>query len=77
MDLDEVFKMEYGISQGFMEHGEFYEGVRALLIDRDQSPKWKHSKIEDVSQEEVEFFFDRSEKLDLDLPKLYKDDIQL
>ena len=46
MNLKEVFEMEYKISQGFMRHTEFFEGVRALLIDKDKSPKWKHASIE-------------------------------
>ncbi|CAI2371968.1 unnamed protein product [Moneuplotes crassus] len=77
MTLDDVFKMEYKISQRFMEHGEFFEGVRALLIDKDQSPKWRHSAIEEVTQEEIDTFFNRDEELDLDLPNLYKNDIHM
>ena len=38
MNVKDVFTMEYGISQGFMEHTEFYEGVRALLVDKDKNP---------------------------------------
>ena len=76
MTLEEVFEMEYGISQGFMEYGEFYEGVRALLIDKDQKPKWKHRVITDVTDDDLAFFFDRPEKLDLDLSKLYADGIK-
>lgn len=71
MELDKVFEMEYGISQGFMEFGEFYEGVRALLIDRDNKPNWKHQAISEVTQDDINFFFDRPEKLDLNLEKLY------
>ena len=37
MNAKDVFTMEYGISQGFMEHTEFYEGVRALLVDKDKN----------------------------------------
>lgn len=42
MNEKEVFTMEYGISQGFMNHTEFFEGVRALLVDKDRNPQWKH-----------------------------------
>ena len=38
MNLFDVFEMEYKISQGFMNHTEFFEGVRALLIDKDKKP---------------------------------------
>lgn len=42
MDIQDVFEMEYQISQGFMHHTEFFEGVRSLLVDKDRNPKWKH-----------------------------------
>ena len=25
-----------------MEHGDFLEGIRAAIIDRDRSPRWRH-----------------------------------
>ena len=61
--------MEYKISQGFMNNREFFEGVRALLIDKDKSPKWTHKHVKEIKPEEVEFFFNRSDKLNLDISK--------
>ena len=26
-----------------MEHGDFLEGIRAAIIDKDRSPQWQHS----------------------------------
>jgi hypothetical protein len=57
MDLKSVFEMEYKLSQGFMDHTEFFEGVRALLVDKDRKPQWKHKSILEVGAEEVEWFF--------------------
>ena len=67
MNAKDVFQMEYGISQGFMKHTEFYEGVRALLVDKDKNPQWKHSSITDVATEDVSYFFERDERCNLDL----------
>jgi len=67
MSLKEVFEMEYKISQGFVNHTEFFEGVRALLIDKDKNPKWKHQNVFQIKKEEVDFFFDRPETLNLDI----------
>ena len=69
MGLKEVFEMEYKIAQGFMQHTEFFEGVRALLIDKDKSPKWKHSSVLEVTQEEVNWFFDQPDQINLDISK--------
>ncbi len=67
MSLKEVFEMEYKISQGFVNHTEFFEGVRALLIDKDKNPKWKFKTVPEVPTSELAFFFDRPDKLDLSL----------
>ena len=38
MDLKSVFEMEYKMALNFMDHTEFFEGVRALLVDKDKNP---------------------------------------
>lgn len=69
MNERQVFEMEYKISQGFMNHTEFFEGVRALLVDKDKNPQWKHASVNDVSPDEVNFFFDREETCNLDITR--------
>jgi hypothetical protein len=32
-----------------MEHGDFLEGIRAAIIDKDKSPKWRHASLNDVA----------------------------
>ena len=59
--------MEYKVSQGFMNHREFFEGVRALLIDKDNAPQWSHKSLNEVKDSEVQEFFNRPEELDLDI----------
>jgi len=56
--FEDALRNEYRITQRMIDPKEdFFEGVRAVLIDRDNSPKWKFSRIEDVLEEEVERFF--------------------
>ena len=38
MDVKQVFEMEFRISQGFVNHTEFFEGIRALLVEKDRKP---------------------------------------
>jgi enoyl-CoA hydratase len=33
------------------------EGIRALVIDKDQNPKWNPARVEDVTPDMVEPFF--------------------
>lgn len=66
LTIKETYEMEYKISQGFMNHTEFFEGVRALLVDKDRNPQWKHKHVNEVSADEVKFFFERSETIGLE-----------
>lgn len=40
LSVKECFEMEYKIAAGFFNHTEFFEGVRALLVDKDKQPNW-------------------------------------
>jgi len=55
------------MTQGYMNHTEFFEGVRALLVDKDKHPQWKFRNVHEVPRDEVEFFFTRPETLNLDI----------
>jgi 3-hydroxyisobutyryl-CoA hydrolase len=57
MTLEECLQMEYRIAVNCLANKDFYEGVRALLIDKDQKPKWKPEKLSDVSPALVESHF--------------------
>lgn len=67
MNVKEVFEMEYKIAAGFLDHTEFYEGVRALLVDKDKNPKWKYQHVKQIKDNDISHFFDRAETLDLTL----------
>ena len=55
--LEEALKMEYRLTVHLYEHGEFLEGVRALIVDKDRRPRWNPPRLEDVTPEMVEAFF--------------------
>lgn len=46
MSLEEVLNMEHGIGSECMEGKDFYEGIRAVLVDRDNSPKWDQGEVD-------------------------------
>jgi enoyl-CoA hydratase len=51
--LEEALNVEYRLTVRVFEDGEFPEGVRALIIDKDRKPKWSPARIEDVTPELV------------------------
>jgi enoyl-CoA hydratase/carnithine racemase len=57
LDLGDCFRMELGMVEQCFEQGDFIEGIRALLIDKDNSPRWNPSRLEDVTEASVEAFF--------------------
>jgi enoyl-CoA hydratase/carnithine racemase len=57
LSLAGCFRMELGIVEHCFEQGDFMEGVRALLIDKDNSPRWTPNRLEDVTAASVEAFF--------------------
>ncbi len=55
--VDEM-RMEYGIMVRLIHHPDFREGVRALLIDKDNKPNWQPSDPEEISDADVDAFFE-------------------
>uniref|UniRef100_A0AAX7THL1 3-hydroxyisobutyryl-CoA hydrolase n=1 Tax=Astatotilapia calliptera TaxID=8154 RepID=A0AAX7THL1_ASTCA len=67
LSLQDVLVMEYRLSQACMRGCDFYEGVRAVLVDKDQNPKWNPSTLEEVSNQMVEQCFSSLGEKDLTL----------
>ncbi|XP_046941926.1 3-hydroxyisobutyryl-CoA hydrolase, mitochondrial isoform X2 [Lynx rufus] len=65
--LQEVLIMEYRLSQACMGGHDFHEGVRAVLIDKDQSPKWKPANLKEVTEEDLNSYFKSLASNDLKL----------
>ncbi|CAH2306553.1 3-hydroxyisobutyryl- hydrolase, mitochondrial [Pelobates cultripes] len=57
MSLQDVFTMEYRLSQACMRGHDFYEGVRAVLIDKDQKMKWKPERLVEVADDYIDSCF--------------------
>ncbi len=57
LSIEEVFAMELIMAKQFTLHPDFQEGIRALLIDKDQNPKWNPEKLKNVSPKIVDEHF--------------------
>ncbi|ACC74218.1 enoyl-CoA hydratase/isomerase family protein [Paraburkholderia phymatum] len=56
MTLAECFRMELGIVTRAIEEGDFSEGVRAHLVDKDRKPRWAPASLAEVRPERVRHF---------------------
>jgi enoyl-CoA hydratase len=55
--VDEM-RMEYGIMVRLIHHPDFREGVRALLIDKDNKPHWHPTRPEAIGERDILRFFE-------------------
>lgn len=57
-DLRETLQVDYRLAVRLLEaNGDFYEGVRAAIIDKDGAPAWSPARLEDVSDAMVDAYF--------------------
>jgi enoyl-CoA hydratase/carnithine racemase len=57
MAVADCLRMERNMVRRSFEHGEVLEGVRALVIDKDNAPQWNPATLEEVTPEMVGRFF--------------------
>lgn len=58
MAIGDCLRMERTMVRRCFEHGEVIEGVRALAIDKDHTPKWNPATLAEVTPAMVERFFE-------------------
>ncbi len=47
--IEDALNMEYRFTYRSASDGDFVEGIRAAIIDKDRKPRWKHARLEDVN----------------------------
>lgn len=55
-NISNALDKEYQYTARSQEFGDFQEGIRAAVIDKDRNPKWKHANIKEVSEEDLDLF---------------------
>ena len=56
-NISDALDAEYSFTARSQEFGDFQEGIRAAVIDKDRNPIWKHKSLADVSEEDLQPFF--------------------
>jgi hypothetical protein len=57
MSMDDCMRMEFRILNRMVRGHDFYEGIRAALVDRDSAPKWSPATLEELSEDDIEAYF--------------------
>jgi enoyl-CoA hydratase/carnithine racemase len=57
MTLAQCLRMEIGMAARCFTQGDFVEGVRAMIIDKDNKPLWRPNHLADVTPESVDAIF--------------------
>jgi enoyl-CoA hydratase len=68
LDLRHTLRVDYRLACRMIAAPDFAEGVRARLIDKDQAPRWRPTRIEDVTEAMVERAFETMPAAELVLP---------
>jgi enoyl-CoA hydratase len=55
--FDDCMRMEFRMVNRVIAGHDFYEGVRATIIDKDQAPKWQPAMLEAVSEADIDAYF--------------------
>lgn len=55
--FDAVTAMDYRLAIAFMRDHDFYEGIRAALVDKDKDPHWSPAALGQVSSAMVDAYF--------------------
>jgi len=64
-EFEDVVAMEYRMANRCFNGHDLFEGIRAVVVDKDRTPKWSPSKVDDISEEDIdEYFTQKSDEPD-------------
>lgn len=62
LSFKETMMQELNLSLNFLKTQDFYEGIRAQLIDKDRNPKWSHDGVNEITETAVQRVFRKTAK---------------
>lgn len=63
--------MEFRLSQRFVRDYDFFEGIRSVLVDKDNKPQWQPARLQDVKITHMkEYFSPLKDRAELELKEL-------
>jgi len=65
LNFNACMAQEYRIVLQIMKGGDIYEGIRALLVDKDGQPRWQPNSLEQVTHQSIDAHFQHLGELEL------------
>ena len=66
----DIMKMEYRLTSRLIKTPNFQEGIRAVLVDRDNDPKWQPATLGEITERDLDAFFAALGPDDLDFAEI-------
>ncbi|MGQ3294841.1 MAG: enoyl-CoA hydratase/isomerase family protein, partial [Shinella sp.] len=60
--LEACLEREFAATAAVLRSHDFYEGVRAAVVDKDRNPQWRPAQLGDVTEQDIAAFFEPSVK---------------
>lgn len=58
LSFEACMAVDFRLTSRCMQGHDFYEGVRAVIIDKDQTPKWQPANLAEVTKASVDAYFE-------------------
>ena len=68
LDLRQTLMVDYRLAVQLVTANDFLEGVRARIIEKTGTPRWRPAALTDIGQAEVDRFFNPLHDRELNLP---------
>lgn len=57
LSFDDAIRQEFRLACAFVAGDEFYEGIRALVVDKDRQPRWSPARLADIDDAQIDRLF--------------------
>lgn len=68
MSFEDCIRTEFRIVARILQGHDFYEGTRAQIVDKDRSPRWQPATLAEVTDAEIDRYFEPLGEAELRLP---------
>ena len=58
LEFEDCMRLEWRLANRFAADHDFYEGVRALLVDKDMKPQWRPATLKEADEARVGAYFE-------------------